>query len=129
MFYSKKSIDGIVSTLRTEIENAAARSQELREWLPQMVKAAIVTDRNEQAAAQAKVIDDRQKSDTPFVEIISDGYDPELGVQLQLDWNVAFIKELKAKGYSGKNDRDVVNKWLITMHKQLPSQFEEQDKV
>jgi hypothetical protein len=48
---------------------------------------------------------------------------------MQLDWNAAFIKELKGKGYRGRSERDIVNKWLVATHKQLAEQFEQGDKV
>jgi hypothetical protein len=126
MFYTKKSVDAKFGELA---DNAANMMLDLQRSLRAEIQAAIEADKATQAAAVEKAADERQKSDTPFVEIISDGYDPELGVQLQLDWNEAFVKELKSKGYKGRNDREIVNKWLIEMHKQLAAQFEEHDKV
>lgn len=122
MFYTKKSIDAKLAALSAEI-------QFLKDSWPELTQNAIDRHELKKEAAEIKAADERQKSDTPFVEIISDGYDPELGVQLQLDWNAAFINELKSKGYTGLSERDIVNKWLIAVHKQLATQFEQQDRV
>lgn len=90
----------------------------------------LITESNTTKLAQEQAaLDDRQNSSIPFVEIISDDYDPERGVQLQLDWNDAFVKELKSKGYTGHTDRDIVNKWLVVMHQQLAEQFDKTDRV
>lgn len=111
MFYTKKTID--------------KRLQELQDRISTQIAQEIAAHELRKEAAELKLADERQQSDNPFVEIISDGYDPELGVQLQLDWNAAFIKELRAKGYTGSTEREIVNKWLITVHKQLATQFEQ----
>lgn len=136
MFYTKTSVDVIAASLRHQIDCLADQLTEMRnefnllhESIPTQIAEAIEGHELKKVAVELKASDDRQKSDTPFVEIISDGYDPELGVQLQLDWNTAFIKELKSKGYNGSSERDIVNKWLMAVHKQLAADFEKADRV
>jgi len=129
MFYTKKTVDALVEQL-TERSNALDHSiGSLRSELPSIIKEAIEQHELSKAVAQQKTADERQASDIPFIEVIADGYDPEHGIQMQLDWNAAFIKELKAKGYRGRSERDMVNKWLAATHKQLAEQMEQADKI
>jgi len=125
MFYTQKTIDEKLEALDLRL----AQLLKIISAIDCKIADAIEAHEAKKVAAELKKADDRQNSDVPFVEIISDGYDPELGVQLQLDWNAAFIKELKSKGYRGRNERDIVNKWLTAVHKQLANEFEEDDKV
>jgi hypothetical protein len=136
MFYTKTSVDTIAASLKIQLNTVGDQLIEMRNELnllqqsiPTQIAEAIEGHELAKVAKELKIADDRQKSDTPFVEIISDGYDPELGVQLQLDWNTAFIKELKSKGYNGSSERDIVNKWLMAVHKQLAADFEKADRV
>ena len=129
MFYRKKTIDAKLADLELQVNILRNQLNTLHTTLPDTIRAAIDSNTMQQEAIEVKTADERQKSDIPFVEIISDGYDSELGVQLQLDWNAAFIKELKSKGYTGSSERDTVNKWLIAVHKQLAEEFEKSDRV
>lgn len=129
MFYTQKTIDEKIASLTAMTTALSTALTSLSEQVDSKIAAALNAHEMGKQAAVIKAADDRQSSPIPFVEIISDGYDPELGVQLQLDWNAAFIKELASKGYQGRNDRDIVNKWLTAVHKQLANEFEEADRV
>lgn len=59
------------------------------------------------------------KSDEPQVAIVSSGLDPSRGIKLELDWNDAFIRYLKAAGFEGPDDDTIVQKWLATIYKDL----------
>lgn len=129
MFYTKKIADDLNERLSTIIHNLNVRIDALEAAVPTTIERAIAEHELRKEVIIQKTADERQASDIPFVEVISSGYDPELGVQMQLDWNAAFIKELKGKGYRGRSERDIVNKWLVATHKQLAEQFEQGDKV
>lgn len=129
MFYTKKIADDLNDRLSTIIHNLNVRIDALEAAVPTTIERAIAEHELRKEVIIQKTADERQASDIPFVEVISSGYDPELGVQMQLDWNAAFIKELKGKGYRGRSERDIVNKWLVATHKQLAEQFEQGDKV
>lgn len=129
MFYTKKIADDLNDRLLTIIHNLNVRIDALEADIPTTIARAIAEHELRKEVIVQKTADERQASDVPFVEVISSGYDPELGVQMQLDWNAAFIKELKSKGYRGRSERDIVNKWLVATHKQLAEQFEQGDKV
>jgi len=129
MFYTKKSTDAKIGSLIDQIDGLRTELFHFQDALPERIQNAIAAHELKKEAADIRASDERQKSDVPFVEIISDAYDPELGVQLQLDWNAAFIKELKSKGYHGSSERAIVNKWLVTVHGQLATQFDQADRV
>jgi hypothetical protein len=129
MLYTKKIADDLNERLLTIIHNLNVRIDALEASIPTTIEQAIAEHDLRKEVIVQKTADDRQSSDIPFVEVISSGYDPELGVQMQLDWNAAFITELKGKGYRGRSDRDIVNKWLVATHKQLAEQFEQGDKI
>jgi len=49
-----------------------------------------------------------------------DGYINDKGqIALKVDWNDAFIKELKKAGYNGANDEVIIQQYLATMHRNL----------
>ncbi len=129
MFYTKKTVDQKLAELTDRVAALTQQFLVLSNSLPSTIKEAIEQHELSKAVAQQKAADERQSSDVPFVEVIADGYDPEHGIQMQLDWNAAFIKELHAKGYRGRSERDMVNKWLAATHKQLAEQMEQADKV
>ena len=59
------------------------------------------------------------KSEEPWVVVRSDEIDPEKGLKLDLDWNEAFIKHLRAQGVKGTRDEDVVAFWLTMINQQM----------
>lgn len=67
------------------------------------------------------------KSDEPWVYIKSDVVDPVNGLKLDVDWNEAFIKYLRAQGVKGTKDEDVVSYWLTMINAQLMDSLEPED--
>ena len=59
----------------------------------------------------------------PRIEIIGSDYDPENGIKMTMDWNDAFIKQLKQSGYSGTSDEAVVQKWLQQVSQQVANRM------
>lgn len=53
----------------------------------------------------------QKESDQPWVKIVGDRV-TEDGIKIDLDWNEAFIKHLVSCGISGKDDTQIVQKWL-----------------
>jgi hypothetical protein len=62
----------------------------------------------------------RAESTTPYFEILSE---IETGVdgktKLEMDWNSAFIEELRRKGYVGENEQSIVQQWMLKLAAQL----------
>jgi hypothetical protein len=58
-------------------------------------------------------IEIKKKSNQPWVEVVGDYYDEdEKRMKISFDWNDAFIKLLKQKGYPGENEDELVQMWL-----------------
>jgi hypothetical protein len=76
------------------------------------------------SAADAK----EKSSKEPWVSIVGESIDPEKGIKLELDWNDAFIKYLKANGYTGASEEMIVGKWMVDMHRHLAGKLNEGTK-
>lgn len=62
----------------------------------------------------------RYDSPEPWVEIVSDSYDPELRqVRIKLDWNKAFIVMLRKNGYTGRDDQELVDKYFKSISESI----------
>lgn len=63
--------------------------------------------------------DEKRKSSEPWVEVIGEKMDKEGLIELQLDWNDAFIHYLKQHGFRGATDDAIVQLWLISLDKSM----------
>lgn len=90
-------LDATITRMQAEIEG---KSQQLFE-------AALAADRKK-----------RYDSNEPYVEIVSENFTEEGGVQLRLDWNAPFIKYLKENGFSGPSDEAIVDNWIISLSRE-----------
>lgn len=82
--------------------------------------AAIV---DEAVNARLKTVEeqrtDKLSSDTPYFEIVTEIDIDDKQTRYELDWNPAFIKELKSKGYVGATDQMLIQKWIETIASKL----------
>jgi len=71
---------------------------------------------------QVKVLNDiraRKVSDEPWVEVIGGDIDPEKGLQLKLDWNDAFIDQLRSKGFKGTSESSLIGEYLLQLSQMM----------
>lgn len=54
-------------------------------------------------------------SDDPWIDIIGSDVDPTKGLQLTMDWNDAFIEQLRAQGYKGTTEQALVAQYLLVL--------------
>jgi hypothetical protein len=99
-------------TLRAEI------AEQVRKANADMA-TALAADKKAKAERIAAERSSKKNGPAPWVEIQSDSYDSDKGLGLQLDWNDAFIKELRSKGFTGITDYAIVNSWLVALHRQM----------
>lgn len=62
---------------------------------------------------------ERKESDDPWVELMGGDVDSKNGLELNLDWNEAFIQQLRARGYKGAAEGDLVAQWLQEVQKMI----------
>lgn len=57
----------------------------------------------------------RKESDEPWIDFTGGDIDPEKGVELKFDWNDAFIDQLRAQGYKGITETELVGQYLLQL--------------
>jgi len=115
-FKSKEDIKReVIDELREEEER---RKQEIAE----AEEKARVEER-ERVAAEEKAREDEaakmKASDEPWVIIKAMVPDTKKGIKVELDWNDAFIKHLRANGYTGPDDDTVIQRYVAVLSKQV----------
>jgi hypothetical protein len=66
----------------------------------------------------------------PWVGIVSEGYDPKLGVNgwyCEFDWNDYWIEYLRLNGYVGLNDEEIHQAWFQDVCRVVAHEGEEHD--
>lgn len=103
-YITKLREDGFVGETDSEV---------IRDWEK---KTAIA--KAERLAAIQK--EERKKSSEPWVEIVGETYDEDKKqIAVNLEWNTAFIKMLRANGYSGNSEQEIVDKWFKAISDQI----------
>lgn len=89
-----------------ELERIQLENNQLNQQLQTMMNEQVIEE-------------ERRKSDEPWVNIRSANFDSEKGIKIELDWNEAFVKHLRASGIKGATDDIVVQKWLAFLYEDL----------
>lgn len=71
----------------------------------------------EATVAELNHLRNRKDSDEPWFEFVGGDVDPEHGLELRLDWNHAFIKQLKLQGYKGTSDDELIAQYIANVQK------------
>jgi len=69
----------------------------------------------EQLQQQVKFLMDlkaRRDSNEPWIDFVGGDIDPKNGLQLNLDWNDAFIDQLRAQGYRGTTETELISQYI-----------------
>lgn len=103
--------------IRNQVEQHSAEVEAALEE----VTAEVQMHRERDAADQAKY-----DSTEPWVEVKSADYHDVKGLQIQLDWNDAFIQYLKDSGMSARDEDTLVQKWLAHLYQDLVGRLEQQ---
>lgn len=110
------------------IQNAVDMERSAREAAERLIEQ----EREMRREAEERLADvtaedeERRSSTTPWVEIKSADYSEVKGINIQLDWNEAFIQHLKDSGLTGRDEDAIVQKWLAFMYQGLVERFEHQ---
>ena len=113
-----------------------AREQEARDAeANQLVKAAKeLKSKKPRKPKETKTKTPKQiatEKGEPYISVLSVDIDKtNLGNgSFELDWNDTFIKELRAAGYPGKTDEDVVDMWFRNVCRNVLAETFEQDEA
>jgi hypothetical protein len=88
----------------------------------ELTQAQLEAEMQLNAELEAKV--QPRSENEPWVEIKSADYNETRGFKIELDWNDAFITYLKDNGLRGKNDEEIVQKWLGYLYGNLIEDLE-----
>lgn len=114
------------ATARTLAAEAAAREAKLAH---ELAEAKQIAEEQARELADKKAADEAEEAkrngSEPWVEIRSADYSDVKGVQIELDWNDAFIQYLKDSGMSGSDDETLVQKWLALLNHDLIGRLEQ----
>ena len=100
-----------------ELQNQIQSIKEDRD----QIQSELTTVRTTQEADAAK-----KSSNEPWVEVRSAEFDANRGVQIDLDWNPAFISYLKENGIKGKTEEIIIQKWLAFLYEDLVQKLDEE---
>lgn len=120
-----KKILNAVSPVNAEIE----REKLINEIKGVKVETTPKKSRKPKATKTPKEI--ATEKGEPYINVLSVDLDKKnLGNgSFELDWNDAFIKELRAAGYPGKTDEDVVDMWFRAICRNVLAEAYEQDEA
>lgn len=90
------------------------------------VIAAWEKDVEEKRAIRIALIrrEEKKKSDEPWVEIATEVYDPDTKqVSITLDWNYAMIKMLRANGYKGNSEQEIIDLYFKRLSEDIAGEI------
>lgn len=77
---------------------------------------------------EKKDLNDTIKQDEePWVDVKGVLNQDDGQIQLQLDWNDAFVEQLRKQGFTGSSEEQIVQKYVAVMHQHLLTDFKEGD--
>jgi hypothetical protein len=104
------------------IEQAVVQEQEAR---------VIAETRANDAEAELNMLtelknkeNEKYTSAIPWVELKSADYNEVKGIEIQLDWNEAFIQYLKDNKITGKDEETIIQKWLGAISQEVAGRLE-----
>lgn len=114
-------LDRRLSLLEPELQKTRAENEQLQQQL--------VEHSNELGVFRKQAEEDeaRRNSKEPWVEIKSAEFNEVKGIQIELDWNEAFVYYLKDNGVKAKTDEGIVQKWLMMLYADLIDKFEQRE--
>lgn len=116
--------------LSVEREQRTILEQQRAELISETVKleTQLETVKEEVGVFRQQAAEDeaRRNGPEPWVEIKSESVDPVKGIQIELDWNGAFIQYLKEAGLKGRDEETIVQKWIAFLYQDLIEKLEKQ---
>jgi putative protein kinase ArgK-like GTPase of G3E family len=92
--------------------------------LQEQLDAQEQANRPQFARAISEEAEKHRDSKEPWVTVVGETVTDE-GIKIELDWNESFVKFLKAQGLTGKDETQIVQKWLSMIAKQTADKMSE----
>lgn len=120
-----KKILNAVSPVNAEIE----REKLINEIKGVKVEATLKKPRKPKVTKTPKEI--ATEKGEPYISVLSVELDKKNvgNGSFELDWNDTFVKDLRAAGYPGKTDEDVVDMWFRNICRNILAETFEQDEA
>lgn len=83
----------------------------------------------EELKAKQQIYENKKNSKEPWIILNSAEYDNESGFKIELDWNAAFIKQLKENGIDGPTEEIIIQKWLAFLCENIITQMSEKRQI
>lgn len=71
-----------------------------------------------------QVKQEQQTGTTPYFSLSTSHLDDVKGLEIQMDWNPAFIQYLKDNGHTGRVEEEYVQRWLTILYTDMIEQME-----
>ena len=111
-------LEHMITDIQNDRNSIERENTELRE------KSTMMAIELDSIKKQQLTSAEKKNGITPWVDVHSAEFDPEKGVQVELDWNTAFISYLRQNGITGKTEELVIQKWLALLYDDLLSKIE-----
>lgn len=85
-----------------------------------------IAEREEEKKAYDVYTAKMKASSEPWVDIKGDMINTEEGIRTELDWNDAFVKNLREEGITGADDEQVVQHWVALLLRDMADRMEDQ---
>lgn len=123
---AKAALDARFDKLATDMQ-AAQRERDEAAAKAAALEAELADSKETVGVYRAKDAADKAKREgtEPWVEIKSADYSEVKGINIELDWNEAFIQYLKDNGIKGKDEDTIVQKWLAFLYQDLIERLEQ----
>jgi chromosome segregation ATPase len=122
-------LDTIEARMAEQREKNTQLQMELIDTAEKLNETTTKLDETEQELSlyrkQEEEDEARRNGSEPWVEVRSARMDPVKGIQIELDWNDAFVQYLRENGLAGRDDETIVQKWLAFLYEDLINRLEE----
>jgi hypothetical protein len=109
MFVTKKQMEAEIKRQMDALKDACLADMEAHK---QAITASIDQAITLRTAAEKQK---RYESEEPYVEIVCERLSTDGSVELNLDWNDAFIRLLKTKGYKAPTEDKLIELWMASL--------------
>lgn len=104
------------SQILEELDNQDARARE-----------KLKIQREKDLEVRTEYVDRMKKSLDPWMELIAISIDKHGEIRIELEWNDAFIKELRKNGFTGPDDNTIMQRYVAVLAKDVSEDMFDMD--